>query len=58
MHDCQHVIENSPALRGRRISVCAVAGLACLATTTAHGAIGACAFAVLGSHELLCGGAA
>ena len=58
MHDCQHVIENSPALRGRRISVCAVAGLACLATTTAHGAFGACALEVLGSHELLCGGAA
>ena len=58
MHDCQHVIENSPALRGRRVSLCAVAGLARLATTTAHGAFGACALEVPGSHELLCGGAA
>ena len=53
MHDRQHVIEISPALRGRRASaasprrtvrwrtmVCAVAGLMCLATTNAHAAFG------------------
>ena len=58
MHDRQHVIENKPALPGRRVGVCAVAGLVCRATTTAHAAFGACTLEVLGNHELLCGGAA
>ena len=58
MQDRQHVIEISPALHGRRVIACAVAGLTCLATTTAHVACGACTLEVLGSHELLSGGAA
>ena len=53
MHDCQQVIEKSPALRGHPVSalspcrrarwptlVCAAAGLMGLASTTAHAAFG------------------
>ena len=53
MHDCQHVIEINPTVRGRRVGapsprrtarwrsiVCAVAGMVCLATTSAHAAFG------------------
>ena len=53
MHSCQHVIEINPTVRGRRVGapsprrtarwrsiVCAVAGMVCLATTSAHAAFG------------------
>ena len=53
MHSCQHVIEINPTVRGRRVGapsprrtarwrsiVCAVAGMVCLATTSAHAAYG------------------